>query len=174
MKYLLTGIPGTGKTTVGNILKDSGFKFIDSDTEPKLAHWVNSETGEHTDPVDNADASWYETHSWNLDLVRLAEILASYSGKGNDVIVCGMATNLIESFSFYDKAILLKGDYEVIKRRILARSDKPDPESVETIFSWAESFETEVKKAGAIVIDASGSAEDVAEAVIESLSVDRT
>lgn len=170
MKYLLTGIPGTGKSTIGKILEYYGFKFVDSDDEPNLAGWVNSKTGERADRVLNADAQWYEDHSWNLDLVKLKSILAHYSNGPESIVVCGMATNLVDSFELYDRVILLVGDYSIIEQRLLSRSDDPDPESIKAIFSWAKSFEENAKNAGAITVDASASAEQVAMQVMSQLN----
>ena len=166
-RVLITGIPGVGKTTVGKLLENHGFKFIDSDTEPGIGAWFNDSTGLRVDRIENANASWYESHSWNLNVDALWDLIIELEKTYKKIVVCGITSNISESFKFYDIVFLLKADHELIRQRMIDRSETPDLESIETVFEWADSFEQSVIKEGCAVIDASQSTEAIVKNILK-------
>ena len=64
--FLITGIPGTGKTTVNAELKARGYESYDGDQD-KLAHWYNIETGHEIETTSELrTAEFGQAHSRDI------------------------------------------------------------------------------------------------------------
>jgi len=153
MRYFITGTPGSGKTTIGKLLQEKGYGFVDSDHTPGLARWYNDKTGEAVPPNPTEDAEWYRQHSWNWDREKLKELLDSYGEK--DVFVCGITSNQTNGLDLFDKVFLLTSNKEELRTRMLNRRNTADPEAIDTVFEWHDAFESEMILHGAIPIDSS-------------------
>jgi len=124
MKYFITGIPGSGKTTVGKLLEKRGYVFADSDHAPGLANWFNQKTGNKVLPNPNEDADWYREHSWNWNRKNLESLLNKYGEK--TIFLCGMTSNQGEDLDLFDKVFLLKVDADESRKSMLKRCDTAD------------------------------------------------
>jgi len=60
MKILVTGIAGTGKTSLIRALGEQGYLVIDLD-DSGLCDWIHKETGEIAEYAEGAGKEWIDT-----------------------------------------------------------------------------------------------------------------
>ena len=152
MNYFITGSPGVGKSTIGKLLQEKGYKFIDVDQVLELARWYNKKSGRLVTSNKENNADWYEEHDWNWDRSVLKRLLAENDGK--DVFVCGITSNQTNDLDLFDKVFLLQANTHELRKRMLERKIVGDTSDVDHVFDWQQSFESEMLKHGAIAIDA--------------------
>src|ERR671930_528856 len=91
--YLVTGNPGSGKTTLAAELTRRGLVAIDPDYDAELSYWVD-DTGTQILKADGPaqpDKQWLRKHHWVWSRSRLQEILRQHQ---MHVFVCGIALNI--------------------------------------------------------------------------------
>ncbi len=67
--YHITGVSGTGKSTICSKLKKRGYQAFDID-DGAYAKWVDKETNEGADfpGEDSVDMhEWFKKHRWSID-----------------------------------------------------------------------------------------------------------
>ena len=169
MNYFITGIAGTGKTSVCNKLKERGYNTYDIDEG--LCSWINKESGKHADWNPDVGSEWVEKHQWICDIEELEKILS----KDAVTIVCGIASNSLEMLPYFDKVILLTLEDELLKKRLSARTGKYDWAKTEIeqsrLLSWKDDWEQAMVKAGAIPTNTNKPLEMVIEEVLQKLEL---
>lgn len=110
-RILITGVSGTGKTSVIRELMARGHQAYDLDT-PEWSHWVPAAPGDDLTPAQGED--WV----WQLDKV---EALLSRSTPG-PLSVSGCAENMAGLFSLFDAIVLLSAPLPTIMARLAART----------------------------------------------------
>src|SRR6185369_10695636 len=89
MKIYITGIAGTGKTTLAHELSKKGIKTISIDEVPDLCYWVNKEDGKKIDYDARLDKIFINSHVWTCDVDKLKDLI-----KGDErVYVFGISEN---------------------------------------------------------------------------------
>ena len=73
MKIYVTGVSGTGKTSIAKALVAQGVNAIDTD---ELGHWENKHTGEEVGWEPGSSDEWYDSHTWFCDVGKLQEIVS--------------------------------------------------------------------------------------------------
>lgn len=154
MNILITGVSGSGKTTIASELSSLGYHAINMDSVDGLCSWVDLSSGEFVPDGRELDSNWLETHDWWWRSEKLNELLAGTE----DGYFCGSSGNEKEFFSLFGKVILLNMDADLINERILNNhrdhSYGKMPGEIEAILGYFENFQTDAIKAGAVVIDA--------------------
>lgn len=154
-KYFITGIAGTGKSTVGEEFRKLGYEVYDIDAIEGLCRWVHKQTGAEAKYNTGVGKDWLEAHDWVCDQQKLKELLNENPEK--ETIVVGIAYNQAEFFHLFEKVFLLYCLPEVLINRIDTRSDGnnfgKDQSEQEQILGWYEDFETRMKNLGAIPIN---------------------
>lgn len=157
MKIYITGISGSGKTSIARLLLERGVSAIDID---ELSHWENKATKERTGWDHDRSDEWYAAHAWVCDIEKLKEILAS----SEHVVAVGHASNQEEYLSLFDKLYILHCSPETITARLNARTDNDfgkHPADLARILGWQKGFELEMVEKGAEPLDAERSLEEV-------------
>jgi len=109
MKILVTGIPGSGKTTLVNYANSIGNNnFLDSDNIEELSEWREFDTGKiikltNENRANNKD-EWHKKYGWFWNEDQLTSLL----NKSESIILCGSAENVTRFFKLFDKIIILK------------------------------------------------------------------
>lgn len=163
----ITGVSGTGKTTLAKELTACGIYCISIDEVPDLCHWVNPKTGEIFNREVELNRAFTESHDWICSLNQLEELM----NKSKElVVILGLASNLKNRLGMFDKTLLLQCKPETFIKRIEQRTDNyfgKEKTTQESILSWYKKFEERTLSMGAIPIDAEQPIEDVVKQVIQ-------
>lgn len=106
-KVLVTGMSGTGKSTVLQALGKRGHHVVDTDTD-QWSHWV-------TPPGGPPDWIWRED--------AIAALLASHAR--GFLFVAGCKTNQGKFYAQFDHIALLSAPADILLARIAARTSNP-------------------------------------------------
>ena len=173
-KFFITGISGTGKTTIAKKLEDKGFKTIDIDYFSNLCSWVNKETGERAElsNTESPDNEFIDKNDYKCDTNKLVKMM---EGSDEIVLVFGSVGDNSDLLHLFDKVILLQCKPETLVGRLKNRHTNDfgkKKEVQERILDWKVVFDDLMIKAGAIPIDTEESPEHVVENIIKEISIE--
>ena len=166
MKILITGIGGSGKTTLVEALSRKGNIGVDLD-KTGLCFWVNKITGEKSKYTAGAGPAWIENHSWKLNVDGLKKRLGEFSSEVNIYVGGKIASSQIKDvFPLFDKVFLLRPSDDVLAHRQSTRTNKENKfakskDEQEHLRVGRIKFEEECLKNGAIIIDADKSVAEI-------------
>lgn len=168
MKTLITGIAGTGKSTIVRVLKERGIISVDLHDVPGLFFWQNKNTKQKVEysPVHSED--WFDTVDRLCDINILKELLTQYQ----DVVMAGTTSgpNQKEFLSVFDKIILLQSDPKTLVHRMQTRTNKSgygktEAEQEDNI-EWQKEFDPQILSYGAIPVNTEGELNRVVDEII--------
>lgn len=164
-RVLLTGMSGTGKSTLIRELAARGYKAIDTDYDG-WSHWVNMRTGQPVSPPAQGEYGWEE-----LDWVwREDRIQSLLSAEGEDVLfLAGTAPNQVKFHSQFDHIVLLSAPADVIVERLATRTNNPygtTPRSLARVLEHLETVEPRLRRVADHEIDTSAPLERVVESIL--------
>ncbi len=167
-KFYITGVAGTGKSTVSKELNRRGVASFDIDVVPGLCHWVNKQTKEHAEYPTQVEKVWIENHEWICDKEKLRQYMDTFK---DTVVVVGVCFNQKEYLDIFDKIFFLKCSESSLRHRLNTREENDfgkDPVQQEAVMEWHrdKSFEDKLVKRGAIPIDSEGTVAEVADRII--------
>jgi len=166
MNVLITGVSGSGKTTIAAELVKRGHDARNMDAIEGLCSWVNLATGKSEPDNREKDPDWLVTHDWYWDRNRLFELLS----ESKNTFFCGSSGNQAEFYSMFGKVILLEMDAKLIKERVLNGNRDHSygrmPGEMDAILGYFEDFQDGAKAAGAVVINAGNPLANVVELVL--------
>jgi dephospho-CoA kinase len=160
-RILLTGLSGTGKSTVIDELAARGYKAVDLDNE-EYSEWVS-----YT-PTSAIDIPVEPTRDWVWREDRVQELLLTDT---SDVLfVSGCAVNMGKFLSQFDHVILLSAPAQVIVDRLINRTNNQygkQPEEMERILSQIETVEPLLREASGHEIDTGADIQEVIARVLQ-------
>lgn len=161
-RVLLTGMSGTGKSTVTAALAARGYQAVDADCD-EFSTWaaVSDDLGTPGSPVE-PDRDWV----WREDRIQ-----ALLSNEDADVLfLSGCAPNMGKFLPQFDCVILLSAPAEVIVARLQERTGNSygkRPDEVVRVLALRETVEPLLRKAADHEIDTSASLDDVVATVLQ-------
>lgn len=169
-KFYITGVSGTGKTTMTKELNQRGILAIDQDSkEFGLCSWKHNETMQDARFEYGIGNEFLESNDWYCDIEKLKKIL---DDNKEISFVCGVSANQNEYLDIFDKVFLLQCSPEELVKRINKREDhqfgKHQSEK-DHILNYYKDFEEDLIKKGAIPINAEGSVDSVVNAIISNI-----
>ncbi|AJT40502.1 AAA family ATPase [Psychromicrobium lacuslunae] len=113
--YLLEGVSGTGKTSVGRELERRGYQVVHGDRE--LAYQGDPFSGERREGVTGVAV--HEHHLWCVEKVRALVVDHSHSV----TFFCGGSRNFPEFIDLFDGVFVLTVDRSTLMRRLDQRDE---------------------------------------------------
>ena len=170
-KVYVTGVAGTGKTTIYEELVKRGFYAISIDETDGLCSWVNRETKEKVNSKVELNRDFTSKHQWICDVEHLKKIT---NVDEKVVFVLGVSSNQDDFLNLFDKVLLLQCKPEVFIERLKTRTNNhfgKDKTVQDHMLTWYRNFEIKLLEKGAIPIDANRSIDEVVDEVTkQSLS----
>ena len=161
-RVLITGMSGTGKSTVTGELAARGYQAIDADCD-EFSEWV-AVSGDAVTPGTpvEADRDWV----WRTD--RMQALLSTEDA--DLLFVSGCAPNMGQFLPQFDHVILLSAPAAVIVERLATRTNNAygqRPAEVARVLALIETVEPLLRRAADYEIDTSVPLEEVVAAVLQ-------
>ncbi len=159
--YLVEGLSGTGKTSVGDELQRRGHHVVHGDRE--LAYIGDPDTGEPT------EVGGHEHHLWRVEQVR-----ALVADRTEPVtFFCGGSRNHAEFLDLFDAVFVLEVDLATLERRLDERPDEEwgggQPTDRALLVRW---HQTQGDVPAGIAIDATAPLEQVVDDILRRCRLD--
>lgn len=161
-RILLTGMSGTGKSTVIGALAARGYKAVDADCD-EFSEWVafTADSDDAADSPVEPDRDWV----WRAD--RIQELLSTEDA---DVLfLSGCAQNMGQFLPQFDHVILLSAPAQVIVARLGTRTNNSygkQPDEVARVLGLRETVEPLLRRVAGHEIDTSVGLDDVVATVL--------
>lgn len=164
--FLVTGNPGTGKSTLAAELIRRGHTAIDADD---LASWED-DAGTPVEPPPHADGAWQVAHRWVWNRARLEGAFAATPANGM-IFVCGISRNQDQMLDLFERVFLLSIEAGAQDAR-LARATSPlRTDAVkQQIREGRPVFQAQMLAAGATPLDATESPAALADTLLGLVS----
>jgi hypothetical protein len=168
--FLVTGNPGSGKTTLAAELTRRGLVAIDPDYDAELSYWED-DAGARVARVDGPfqpDAAWLRTHRWVWSRSRLQEVVSQH--RQVPAFVCGIALNISGVADLFERIFLLRIDADIQEQRLLAYDaanlDVRNEVGRQQIREGRVIFESQMLELGAISLDGTATTAVVADQLL--------
>lgn len=149
--YLITGAPGSGKSSLTEELRKKGYSAFDLDD---FAHWEHKETKIKA-PVDSeCTEEFLATHVWITKWEIIENHLSNFRTQ-NPIIFLGITSNMEDLLPHFDKIFLLQCTEQTILTRLQTRATSNFGKTKieqDNVMSWFKDFEGRMIELGAIAI----------------------
>lgn len=166
----VTGNSGTGKSTVGGVLRARGYVALDADDDG-FSRWIDRATGEVVvDPPDPVPGGWLDRYGWAIVRERV-EALAEES-RSRIAFLCGSAENEADVLDLFDMTVCLLIDEDTLRHRLATRTTNTfgrHPEELAAALKWNPLMRSLYEGRGATVVDASRPLPEVVGSVIDAV-----
>ncbi|HEX6258917.1 MAG TPA: AAA family ATPase [Candidatus Saccharimonadales bacterium] len=160
--FIITGISGSGKTTIARQLLERGEVAFDSKINPNLYQFVDAK-GNRALSVKLHDEEWRSVYQWSLNETELEALLQKHQD-ATRIFLCGRA-NLSQYWDRADKVFLLKVDRPTLLERLNSESRDnlfaKDRTTQDKLLSELDVVQDRIIEKGAITIDAKLSVDDI-------------
>lgn len=168
----ITGVSGTGKTTIYNELKNRGFEAYDVE-EDGLARRQNKITG-YIHPKSSVKEhqhtqEFLDTYSWIIPREYMEEL--AKKAKNKNVYLCGVFSNERDLSDLFDKVIALNIDRETLIHRLRTRTNNNFGKSeheLAHVIEWHKGVNKYYKEAGYIIIDSNRPLKQIIEKILSN------
>jgi shikimate kinase len=160
-RILLTGISGTGKSTVISELAARGYKAVDADSHA-FSEWV-----EIVDDSDTPGTPVEPNRDWVWREDRIQALLSTEDA--GVLFLSGCAKNMGKFLPQFDLVVLLSAPADVIAERLRTRTNNPygkHPDEVARVLGLLETVEPLLRSAAGYEIDTSIRLDLVVDAVL--------
>jgi shikimate kinase len=149
-RVLLTGMSGTGKSTVVAELAARGYKAVDTD----YGNWH-----EWVDVAGEPDWVWREDRIERLLSTEDADVL----------FVSGTVSNQGKFYRQFDHVVLLSAPTPVIVERLATRTNNPygkDPDELARVLGHIETVEPLLRRRATLEVDTSAPLDQIVETIL--------
>ena len=166
MRYLITGVAGTGKSTLAKELRRRGYAAYD--TEEGFSYYIDKRTGERCAYPKQPSQEWYDSHERVFDEKILMNLMKKHADE--PLFIASITANQAKFYPQFDKIFLLSAPDEVVTHRLGTRTNNyfgRHPLDLQRVVGRHEQFDDELKAIGAIVIDSTRPIETVADEILK-------
>lgn len=168
----VTGLSGTGKSSVAERLRELGHRSVDADDDG-ISGWRSHVSGEivPSPPIEERPPDWLERFGWSIDLRRVEAL--RHSSDGRPVFLFGAVENEPEVLALADVVVCLVADADTLRQRLAMRQTNDfgkAPGDIDAVMSWLGVFEQRHRAIGAAMIDATQPLPQVVDAVLAAAS----
>jgi len=167
-RILVTGVSGTGKTTLSRELKRMGYAAYDIENIKGLYTLVDRKTRNPVLNHDNQDVEKVRRVDWFCDIRKIQKLIASE--KSELSFYCGFAHNLHEISPFFDRIFMLSASKKTIYKRLATRtsSDFGRNKDVRNLILRSKSKEEKkLRQLGAVPVRTTGDVRQTARTVVK-------
>lgn len=172
--YIITGISGSGKTSVARALIERGEVAFDSKVNAALFHFEdkfgNAPLSNHPN-----DPEWKRNHKWVIDQARLEALMAE-NQPAKRVFLCGGGDSLKSLWPTARRVFLLKIDADTLVQRLNSPTRDNDfaknAITQDHLLKRLDVFQTNQLAAGAQPIDARRSLNEIVEEILNRVQDD--
>lgn len=158
----VTGVSGSGKSTICQALRDQGYCAVDADWDG-YSHWVHRRTGELlVDPPSPRPPNWLGTYSWQIDPHKVVDLRNCVADRR--AFLFGSVENEDEVWPLFDRVVCLVIDDATLRHRLTTRTTNPfgkHPDELQAALGWNQDAEARYRGFRARMIDATQPLEDV-------------
>jgi dephospho-CoA kinase len=168
-RFYLTGVAGTGKSTIAKALSDRGIAAFDICADPRLCYWRDRFTKTPVETERGVGKVWLEKNEHVCSVTKLKQLFHSHSGT---IVVAGYASNQGEYLALFDKVLFLHCSAKTLLHRLQSRTNSTFAKTAEEQAAVAAQSERAIPKLlaqGAIPISSEGSIAEVVERVASEL-----
>lgn len=168
----ITGIPGSGKSTVCNELKRRGYAAYDTDNDA-IAFFYNDVSGELVKrlvPPADRSPEWRARYSWKAKR-ETVERLVTGAERDGVLFLCGVTANDVDELwdLFSEVFALVISDGQMLRKRIADRDEDgygKNPHELASLLDWQPTAAAQYEELGAILVDASQPLGKVVDAIL--------
>ena len=163
----ISGVSGSGKSTVCGILKGRGHVAVDADWEG-YCRWVHRGSAEVlTDPPHVVPPGWLERFGWMIDVGRVQSLAAA---SAESVAFLGVhAENAADIAPHADRIVCLAIDEGTLRHRLQTRTSNDfgkNPDELAAAVARHHEIEAELDAMGAVTIDSTRPLDEVVRDVL--------
>lgn len=150
-RYLITGIAGSGKSTLEKLFRQDGYTTIDIDDG--FTEWRHAETNEALAYTPDEEG-WHEVAEWVVKTDKLQAFFDAHPRE--DVFVFGSFARMKSVVGMFTKIFLLEYPNEAtVRRRIAGREGGygKHPHELARILGYVQPYQDKMQAVGAVVID---------------------
>jgi 2-phosphoglycerate kinase len=171
MKSLVTGYPGTGKSSVARELQRRGHVSYDTEAMRGYMHAESIQTGAKIPLPQPVPRGWFEViGGYNWDIPRVTSLLNTHE----DVFICALADNQESLYNMFDRIFLLTLNELEMERRLCSRITTDygkDPGELADILVHHRHFEQSLlNNARAIPVDSAHAIPEVVNEILDHIS----
>jgi len=165
-RILITGMSGTGKSTVVRELQARGYRAVDTDYDG-WSRWVDMRTNQPAPPPAAGEDRWDEL-DWAWDEERMLDLLTN--AESDVLFVAGTSPNQRAFYPHFDLIILLSAPVSVLTKRLTERTNNPygtTPRSLHRVLEHVATVEPLLRKRADYEIDTDAPLDEVVERVLQ-------
>lgn len=166
--FFVTGISGSGKTSVARKLNELGYVAFDSKINKGIFHFADADGNEASD-YKPSNQEWLHKYKWVLNKPMLDNLITKHASE-EKVFLCGRG-NIRQYWDIAEKAFLLKIDSETMIQRLNNSSRDndfaKDHATQQRLLDNLDFVQRSFTNAGAIVINAKQPLDVVVEEILE-------